>query len=223
MAVPGASSNYLRNTTGGSFSSTRQGGTILGNTTVGSVISKALSLIDNAIEYPTSPLPVALDNGLVGAGKALSSGTFAYFEAGKYVIKTISDTISGVATNAVLSPAADNGDRRSINRFRHDFGVRLLTKWRANEFSWTGVLDDGTKIKSRLNWLNAAGDAAEAPATLTDSDMWDPVAGATSPNSDSAANPTRAIPGELVMKADFVDLSVATGGDFFDYKPITGM
>ena len=223
MAVPGASSNYLRNTTGGSFSSTRQGGTILGNTTVGSVISKALSLIDNAIEYPTSPLPVALDNGLVGAGKALSSGTFAYFEAGKYVIKTISDTISGVATNAVLSPAADNGDRRSINRFRHDFGVRLLTKWRANEFSWTGVLDDGTKIKSRLNWLNAAGDGAEAPATLTDSDMWDPVAGATSPNSDSAANPTRAIPGELVMKADFVDLSVATGGDFFDYKPITGM
>lgn len=223
MAVPGASSNYLRNTTGGSFSSTRQGGTILGNTTVGSVISKALSLIDNAIEYPTSPLPVALNNGLVGAGKALSSGTFAYFEAGKYVIRTISDTISGVATNAVLSPAADNGDRRSINRFRHDFGVRLLTKWRANEFSWTGVLDDGTKIKSRLNWLNAAGDAAEAPATLTDSDMWDPVAGATSPNSDSAANPTRAIPGELVMKADFVDLSVATGGDFFDYKPITGM
>lgn len=223
MAVPGASSNYLRNTTGGSFSSTRQGGTILGNTTVGSVISKALSLIDNAIEYPNSPLPVALNNGLVGAGKALSSGTFAYFEAGKYVIRTISDSISGVATNAVLSPAADNGDRRSINRFRHDFGVRLLAKWRANEFSWTGVLDDGTKIPSRLNWLNAAGTAAEAPATLTDSDMWDPVAGATSPNSDSAANPTRAIPGELVMKVDFVDTSVATGGDFFDYKPITGM
>ena len=40
---------------------------------------------------------------------------------------------------------------------------------------------------------------------------------------DSAATPTRAIPGELVMKVDFVNLSVSTGGDFFDYKPITGM
>ena len=223
MAVPGASSNYLKNTVGGAFSAARQGGTILGNTTLGSVISKALSLIDNAVEYPKSPLPVALDNGLVGAEKALSSGTFAYFQAGKYVIRTISDTISGVASTAVLSPAADYGDRRSINRFRHDFGVRLLAKWRANEFSWTGTLDDGTKIPSRLNWLNAAGNAAEAPATLTNSDMWNPEAGATSPNSDSAANPTRAIPGKLVLKADFVDLNVATGGDFFNYKPITGM
>jgi hypothetical protein len=53
--------------------------------------------------------------------------------------------------------------------------------------------------------------------------MWDPVAGSTSANSDSAANPTRAVPGELVMKVDFVDTSVATGGDFFVYKPITGM
>lgn len=223
MAVPGASSNYLKNTGGGAFSATRQGGTILGNTTVGSVITKALSLIDNSVEYPTSPLPVALDNGLVGTMKAFSSGTFAYFQAGKYVIRTISDTISGVASNAVLSPAADNGDRRSINRFRHDFGVRLLTKWRANEFSWTGVLDNGTKIPSRLNWINAGGTAAEAPATLTDSDMWDPVAGSTSANSDSAANPTRAVPGELVMKVDFVNTNIATSGDFFVYKPITGM
>ena len=42
-------------------------------------------------------------------------------------------------------------------------------------------------------------------------------------HSDSAANPTRAIPGELVMKVDFVTLSVASGGDFFNYKAITGV
>jgi len=53
--------------------------------------------------------------------------------------------------------------------------------------------------------------------------MWNPVAGATASRSDSAANPTRAVPGELVMKVDFVTLTVASGGDFFDYKPITGM
>ena len=40
---------------------------------------------------------------------------------------------------------------------------------------------------------------------------------------DSAAQPTRALPGELVLKVDFVTLTVASGGDFFDYKPITGM
>jgi hypothetical protein len=52
--------------------------------------------------------------------------------------------------------------------------------------------------------------------------MWDPVAGSASRRTDSAANPTRAIPGELVMKADFVTLTTS-GGDFFDYKAITGM
>ena len=53
--------------------------------------------------------------------------------------------------------------------------------------------------------------------------MINPVGGANAYFSDSAANPTRAIPGELVMKVDFVTLTVANGGDFFDYKPITGM
>ena len=41
--------------------------------------------------------------------------------------------------------------------------------------------------------------------------------------ADSAAEPTRAVPGELVMKVDFVTLGVSSGGDFFDYKAITGM
>ena len=70
----------------------------------------------------------------------------------------------------------------------------------------------------------AAGTAVATPSTLTSTNMWDLADGNASDRAaDSAANPTRAIPGELVMKVDFVDLSIATGGDFFDYKAITGM
>ena len=77
----------------------------------------------------------------------------------------------------------------------------------------------------RINWLNAAGNAAAPPVKLNGTYMWDPVADSVSQNSDSAANPTRAIPGEFVMKVDFVTVSIddANAGDFFDYAPITGM
>ena len=76
----------------------------------------------------------------------------------------------------------------------------------------------------RTQWLNSGGTAAASPATLNGTNMWDPTAGAVSANSDSAANPTRAVPGEFVMKVDFVTIDIGAGaGDFFDYKPITGM
>ena len=44
MAVPGATSNYLKNTSNGTFISITQGGTILGNTSTGTAITKALAL-----------------------------------------------------------------------------------------------------------------------------------------------------------------------------------
>ena len=72
---------------------------------------------------------------------------------------------------------------------------------------------------------SATGDAAASPAALNGTYMWDPVADGVSQNSDSAANPTRAVPGEFVMKVDFVTVSIddANSGDFFNYAPITGM
>ena len=65
-------------------------------------------------------------------------------------------------------------------------------------------------------------DTATAPDALNE-DFWDPAAGSTSANSDSAANPTRAVPGELILLNDFVDADISTSGNFFDYKSITGM
>ena len=104
-----------------------------------------------------------------------------------------------------------------------DFGADVTSLMRANRFSRVGFFNNGNKINSRYLWLNAAGTAVAKPTTLTANNMWDPVAGSTGAHTDSAANPTRAIPGELVMKVDFVTLTVASGGDFFDYKAITGM
>jgi hypothetical protein len=222
MAVS-TKANRLRNTTGGAFNEQRQGGSILGNISTGTIITKALALKDNATEFINS-LPKALDNGLTGAQKALTGGSFAYEAAGKYVIRTISDTLSGVSSDAMLIPSRAINSTPPIAKFRHDFGADTTSLMRKNRFSRVGYLNNGNKLTSRRLWLNAAGTAAAAPSTLTGGFMWDLADGnASNMAADSAAEPTRAVPGELVMKVDFVTLTVASGGDFFDYKPITGM
>ena len=222
MAVP-SGNNDKRNTSGGAFTATTEGGTILGNMTTGTVITNALALTDNAVEWAQGTLPRILADGLSANQKILSGGTFAYSVAGQYIIRTISTTISGVSSNAMLIP--DNaGPHYPIAQFQHDFGADVTSLMRANRFSRVGFFNNGNKISSRKLWLNAAGTAVATPSTLTSTNMWDLADGNASDRAaDSAANPTRAIPGELVMKVDFVDLSIATGGDFFDYKAITGM
>lgn len=227
MAVPSGNS-HLKNTAGGAYTMQTQGGTILGNGSTGSAITNALLIkdgVDNVVKaYGPVETAYPVGGGLYGTQKILSGGTFAYFETGKYVLRTISASLSGVASDAVLIPGSNSSNAgNSIHQFIHDFGAAVTSKFRANEFSQTGTFADGTKIGRRVNWTNAAGDAVEIPGTLTGNNMLDPVAGTKGQKTDSAANPTRAIPGELVMKVDFVDTSVATGGDFFDYKPITGM
>jgi hypothetical protein len=200
MAVP-SNNSHLKNTTGGTFVSQTQGGTILGNDTTGDVITKSLTLLDGVAVAPDSNmLPSVTASGIYNVQKALSAGTFGYSEEGKYVIARSSSTLSGVSK------------------------TQLLTMGQ-NQFSWTGTLDSGATITNmRINWLNSSGTAAASPAELDGTAM----AGATTGSdvqgtADNAGNPTRAIPGELVLKVDFVTLSVSSGGDFFDYKAITGM
>ena len=203
----------------------KQGGTIINNDNTGDVITKALQLND-AVANTTdaSTLPSVSGGGGGTTFKPLSGGTFGYSAEGKYVIARSSDTLSGVSNTKLLFMGA--GDKLPIARFRGDFGAKLLTAWRQNQFSWLHKLDSGYPITNmRTNWLNAAGTAAAPVTKLNGTNMWDPVADSTSQNSDSAANPTRAVPGEFVMKVDFVTISIdnANSGDFFDYAPITGM
>ena len=225
MAVPGATSNYLKNTANGTYVAAQEGGTILGNTETGSVITKALGLNDNAA-VTLSTLPREKSNGLVANQKVLSGGTFAYEVAGQYVIATISSTLSGVASTKVLI-TGQGEDLNPIHKFRHDFGANTTTLFRRNRYSYTGFKTNGDdKFKKRsANLFTAAnGHTHATPSTNTGVFMYDIADGNNSNIAfDSAAEPIRAIPGELVMKVDFVTLTVASGGDFFDYKEITGM
>ena len=214
-----------------------QGGTILNNAdTSTDRITKALTLIDGvAAAADTNTLPSLSASGIYNVAKVLAGGTFAYSEEGKYVIARSSDTLSGVSNTKLLSMGA--GQKIAIAQFQGDFGAKLLTGWRQNQFSWTHTLDSGAKITNmRINWLNAGGTAAASAASLNGTNMWAPGGssrngtGAASYGSDVAANPTRAIPGRLVMKSNFVtsDQNVWTasrdgGTDFYKYKPITGM
>lgn len=224
MTVP-SSNSHLRTTSNGDFVTQTQGGTILNNgTTSTDRITKAFELVTAVADAADSnTLPSIGASGIYNVHKPLTGGTFAYSAAGKYVMARVSDTLSGAANTKLLFMGA--GQRQAIPRFQGDYGAKLLTAWRQNQFSWLGTLDSGATITNmRTQWLNSAGDAAASPAALTGTAM----AGATTGSdvagtADSAANPTRAIPGELVMKVDFVTLSVSSGGDFFDYKPITGM
>ena len=203
-----------------------QGGTILNNNSTSTDrITKAFEILTAVADAADSnTLPSITASGVYNVHKPLTAGTFAYSAEGKYVIARSSDTLSGVANTKLLFMGA--GQRQAIHRFKHDFGAKLLTAWRQNQFSWLGTLDSGATITNmRTQWLNSAGTAAASPDTLSTTNMRDPVADSTSANSDSAANPTRAVPGEFVMKVDFVTISIddANSGDFFDYKPITGM
>ena len=179
---------------------------------------------DNATDLGSGPKPRELANGLVANHKPLSAGTFGYEAAAKYVIASSSDTLSGVSKTNILITGRGQ-ENNSIHQFIHSFGAKTVTAFRYGRFSWTSTKRDGTAIGARINWLDVASggmDTATAPDALNE-DMVNPVGGSTARKSDSAANPTRAIPGELVMKVDFVTLSVSSGGDFFDYKAITGM
>ena len=202
-----------------------QGGTILNNNSTSTDrITKAFEILTAVADAAdTNTLPKITASGIYNVHKPLTGGTFAYSEAGKYVLSRVSDTLSGASNTKLLFMGA--GQRQAIHRFKHDFGAKLLTAWRQNQFSWLGTLDSGAKITNmRTQWLNSGGTAAASADTLSTTNMWDPTAGATSANSDSAANPTRAVPGEFVMKVDFVTINIGAGaGDFFDYKPITGM
>ena len=219
MPVP-SGNNHLKNTANGAFTAQTQGGTILGNTTTGDVITKASALKDNANAPQDGPGPKAKANGLVANQKVLSGGTFAYSDAGNYVIRTISTTLSGVASTKVLIPGSE-GARVAVHEFLKEKGADTTSLIRKNRFSRTGYYNTGNKISSRNLFMNAAGTASAAPSALNNF-MYDIADTDATDQADDDAIPTRAIPGELVMKVDFVTLGTS-GGDHFDYKAITGM
>jgi hypothetical protein len=106
-----------------------------------------------------------------GIVKSVSAGVLAYQAKTKYVIRRVSTTIGGVA-NTILLSGASNKLKRSI----HKIGATIQT-WRITTAMRAGYYD----------MVN--GTFTTPPTNGTDS-----IA------SDDAANPTRAIPGELTYK-----------------------
>ena len=238
MVVP--SGNFLVNTAGGAFSTITEGGTILGNdyvetingvvTYTDSPINKRVGLKDNAAPFAKGTLPANSANGLIGNSGCLGGGgTFAYSAAGKYVIAASSDTLSGVANTKILITGRGK-DMDAIHQFQGRMGAKTVTAFRLNRFSWTHTKSNspaGGTPSARHNWLDVATagmSVASAPASLNE-EMWSQTAADVAADADHAVPPTlkRSLPGELVMKVDFVVTDKATGGDFFDYKAITGM
>ena len=242
MPVPGGSANYLKNTTGGAFSTQSQGGTILGNgveSTPASPVANPFTLLDNAPAVnPDALKPVTGSIGGV-AQKVISGSTggVAYQAAGEYNVMTISTKIAGDSSDKVLIPGSDSIlGRRAIHQFQHDFGADTMALMRAGRYSRTGYLDDGTtRVGKRSGnlWLDAAGNAYQVPATKSAGLPWAPGGssrngtGAAAANTDSAANPTRTVPGRLAMARTWVTTNLnvwtAVDGNQFTYKAITGM
>ena len=240
MPVPGASANYLRNTTGGAFSAQTQGGTILGNgtaSTPASPVSNLLSLLSNATEFPNAPYPVGTANGSISNQKVISGSTggFAYQAAGTYSIMASTTTIAGDASTKILIPgAASVLGRQAIAQFKHDFGADTTSLMREGRYARTAYMPDGNTLAKRSanRWFNAGGTAYAVPTTLTGNVPWAPGGstrngtGAFAAITDSAANPTFAIPGRLAMKRTWVTTNLnvwtATDGNQFVYKAING-
>ena len=245
-------SDYLKNTTGGDFVHAKQGGTILNNnnTTITNsiigdgIITNAFQIKDAVAENSQlggDTRPKEADNGIIQNQKILSGGTFAYDVAGEYVIARSTITLAGVSKTNLLSMGR-GGTTPSIAQFYKQIGAKTLHAFRRNNFSWTGTKSHGTaghSLLSRRNWVantSGGGNSAAAPSSI-DAAMHAP--GGSSRNgtgaqvvySDAAANPTRAIPGRLVIQANFTNDATerkpwtATrdgGSDFYDYKAITG-
>jgi hypothetical protein len=217
----------VKNTTGGTFTSQTVGGVVMGINSTSTVLTEGLNLMEGVAlnSKASDALPrERTSTGIYRAAKIVSGGVFAYNAArnNTWIIAKMATSIAGVASTKLLfmSPGSK---QKAIADFQHDFGVKMLTAWVNGRFSWTGKLANGTAIASRVLWMNAAGTAVAAPSTLSTTFMRDLADGnATDKAVDAAASPTRAIPGEFVLRADFVTAGLS-GGNFFDYKPITGM
>jgi hypothetical protein len=225
MAVP-TKFGAVRNTTGSTFTSQTVGGVVMGIESTAGPLTKSFSILD-AITLNhglnADALPRLKASGIYTTKKALEAGTFAYnaARAGTWVISRITTSLSGVANTRMLFMASNSA--RSIASFKHDIGVKMLTAWRTQRFAWTGKLANGNPVNSRTLWLNGDGTAVAKPATLGTTFMFDLRDGnATDVAVDDAANPTRAIPGEFVLRADLVGAGLSSG-NHFTYKPITGM
>jgi hypothetical protein len=199
MTIP---STYLRNTTGGAFTSAKVGGVAAGinsttDTTNGQPITRTHTVMDNAIEGDVRRTLVIENTGenvgAYNATKAISGGTFAYDQV-EFMIRGHAETINGSANTAIRFTAS--AMRRAKNAKREKmYGVKSLTAWRNRGWQPLGVSGQRSNWDSSATGVNTNGilDALNDTFKSTTNNAVD--------SSDDAANPqTSAAPAELAYQ-----------------------
>lgn len=206
MPVP-SSNSHLKNTTGGSFTSQTYGGTIIGLSAATSIITKAILVKDvNSLDTSITTGPKEISTASTyNTSKILSGGTFAYNAAKNrtWVISRVTTTLAGVAKTFLQSM----GNVLPSNSFPYYVArnyVNNTSLVRKSQFSRTGYDSNGDKIAKRTTWIT------------------DPTGSAGADFGTSTQLPTRAVPGELFILTNFVDWSVSTSSNYYNYPPITG-
>lgn len=206
MPVP-SSNSHLKNTAGGSFTKQTQGGTIVGLTSTTAIITKAISVKDiNSADQTIYPGPKELSGTTTyNTAKILSGGTFAYNAAknGTWVLSRVTATLAGVAQTFLQKMGAVVPDTSFPYYLARNY-VNNTSLVRKNLFSRTGYDTSGNKIKKRITWAT------------------DPTGSAGADFGTSTQVPTRAVPGELFILTNFVDYSVSTSSNYYNYPAITG-
>jgi hypothetical protein len=174
----------------------RDGGTVLkGGSNAAGVMTKSLSLAEIADDQGQSfGSKVVANDGTgseftdrVGVGKAQAGGSIAYNADGtEWVIKggNVSTTLGGVANTTLIGGAAGPDPVRNniaVLETTRDHGQRdidVLAAPASGLNSWITITGGGSVV----NYIDPA------------------VAGGSTNSTDSAANTTRAIPGEFVYR-----------------------
>jgi len=158
------------------------GGTILqaGNIGANSPVS-TLTLATNASESQNGSKVIQSATSNIGTMKPISGGAFAKMTAGKYIVRGLTgQSIAGVALSGIgnIKISADQDGNYSIKRWGQ-YERLHITSWNYS----TGVATYGGNSGDPV-YLSAV------DGTVVDS--------ANKQTIDEAANPTKAIPGELV-------------------------
>jgi hypothetical protein len=202
-----SSNSHLKNTTGGSYTSQTQGGTIIGLSSATSIITKAIQVKDvNAAGTPIYTYPKELSGARTyNAQKILSGGTFAYNAAknGTWILPRVASTLAGVSKTFLLFMGNVNGGVKFPYYIKDNYD-NTATLIRKMQLSLTGWNTDGTKIKKRTTWIT------------------DPTGTAGTDFGTSGSIPSRAYPGELYILSNFVTYNPATSSNKYYYPAITG-
>uniref|UniRef100_A0A6M3LBR8 Uncharacterized protein n=1 Tax=viral metagenome TaxID=1070528 RepID=A0A6M3LBR8_9ZZZZ len=144
------------------------------------------------VRIPSNVLSFGGATGILTSAPGYPTNNFGTMTAGSYVMKRVTTTLAGVANTFLRSGSSYLSGRRSINKLEAVRTWQVAKAIRAGNWNvFTG------KFSSALN----ATEDAYTPSANNVYSAFDQQAGlgATSGTLDDAANPTRAIPGELII------------------------